>query len=276
MSRIQLFEFNERSECPAFIREALTETLGQGLKLGGIYKNVAPLFSEFCQTAEADSVLDLCSGSGEPVSIFLSALQAQQRSQNSPQHATLPKFTLSDLLPNRKAMGLVASRHPGLITPVYTAVDATNVPQDMRFPACTIISSFHHFTPKMAYKILQNCVAQDRAVFIVEPFTRNLKRATAPVPALATAAYWHPIKTKEKSLLKGFFTYAIPLIPIIGAWDATISFCRIYSKKMLLDMVAPFRKVFHWRYEEVPYWPFGNALVFYGVPIAPRKVAQNH
>lgn len=258
MSRIQLFEFNERAECPEFIREALIETLGQGLKLGGIYKNVAPLFAEFCEKAQADSVLDLCSGSGEPVSIFLSALKKQK--------VSLPNFTISDLLPNQQAMQNVAQRHPEVITPIYTPVDATNVPPKLSFPACTIISAFHHFSPTVAQDILKNCVDQNRAVFIVEPFTRNLKRATAPVPALATAAYLHPLKAEKRQFLKAFFTYGVPLIPLIGAWDATISFFRIYSKKMLLDMVAPFKKSFHWRYEEVPYTPFGTALVFYGIP----------
>ena len=167
---------------------------------------------------------------------------------------------------NQQAMQNVAQRHPELITPIYTPVDATNVPPKLSFPACTIISAFHHFSPTVAQDILKNCVDQNRAVFIVEPFTRNLKRATAPVPALATAAYLHPLKAEKRQFLKAFFTYGVPLIPLIGAWDATISFFRIYSKKMLMDMVTPFKKSFHWRYEEVPYTPFGTALVFYGIP----------
>lgn len=258
MRRVQLFEFNERSECPAFIREALIETLGDGLRLGGIYKNVAPIFSEFCKQVGAKKVLDLCSGSGEPVSIFLSALESQSQ--------PLPHFTISDLLPNRSAMQTVSDRHPNRISPIFTPVDATQVPEDLSFPACTIISAFHHFDPHTAQRILQNCVERNRAVFIVEPFTSNIKRAPAPVPALATAAYFHPLKAQKQKLLRAFFTYAVPMIPMIGAWDATVSFLRIYSKESLFEMVSPFKHEFEWHYEEVSYNPFGKALVFYGLP----------
>jgi SAM-dependent methyltransferase len=258
MTRLQLFEFNERAECPTFIRDALIETLGLGLKIGGVYKNVAPIFAEFCQTVQANRVLDLCSGSGEPASILISALHAQEK--------PCPQFTLSDLFPNTAAMQAVADRHPNLIKLTDSPVDATDIPNHLTFPACTIISAFHHFAPHVAQRIIKNCVDQNRGIFIVEPFTKNIKRASAPIPALATSAYLNPLVTSKDKLLKGIFTYGVPLIPLLGAWDATVSLNRIYSKRALYEMTAPFTS-FHWRYEEVSYPPFGKALVFLGMPI---------
>jgi hypothetical protein len=182
------------------------------------------------------------------------------------QAATLPHFTISDLFPNALAMKRVARRHSGLVTPVLAPIDATDVPNTLSQSACTIISAFHHFSPSIAQQILKNCVERNCGIFIVEPFTRSIARASAPMPALAASIYLNPFRTKQHRLQKGFFTYAIPLIPALGAWDAAVSLCRMYTEAELFEMVSPFKGEFSWRYEQVPYFPFGTAAVFYGIP----------
>jgi hypothetical protein len=116
--RLHAFEFNERPECPAFVRDAIVEALGTGLRWGRMYDAVGPVFAEFCARAGCTEVLDLCSGSGEPVSILLDALARSGvgtfgTGDQAGSPVAPPRFLLSDLFPNVAAMARVAARHPG-------------------------------------------------------------------------------------------------------------------------------------------------------------------
>jgi hypothetical protein len=56
MRRIQAFEFCERVETPAVIREGIVELLGSGLRLSPIFETIAPIFHEFFKRAGAESL----------------------------------------------------------------------------------------------------------------------------------------------------------------------------------------------------------------------------
>ena len=47
MKRHHLIEFNERSECPKFIRDSVVETLGLGLRWVKMGNIIGPPFAEF-------------------------------------------------------------------------------------------------------------------------------------------------------------------------------------------------------------------------------------
>ncbi|MBI4508039.1 MAG: hypothetical protein HY698_00285 [Deltaproteobacteria bacterium] len=256
--RVQAFEFNDLSACPRFLRESIIESLGNGLRWGRVFDGVGPVFADFCRRAGCESVLDLCSGSGEPVSMLLEALARQG----------LPpvRFVLSDLLPNTAAMERVSGRHPGLVEVTREPVDATCVPTHLDRPARTIINALHHFPPDVAARLIADAVAKRRALFIVESFPRSLARMAATLPALGIAALANPFLTPQDRWLKAFSTYAVPLVPVIGLWDAAVSALRIHDQDDLRAMAAR-ASAYDWEYREIPFFPGGRAMAFFGIPL---------
>jgi hypothetical protein len=256
--RVHAFEFNERRECPAFVRDAIVETLGTGLRWGRIYDGAGQAFAEFCQRARCDAVLDLCSGSGEPVSILLDALARRG--------APAPRFVLSDLFPNVAAMRRVAARHPGQVEVVTRPVDATCVPAEVDRGARCMISALHHFPPGLAARMLGDCVARRRAVFLLDAMSGDARSLLAVLPSMTAAVLATPLLAERDRLLKALATYALPVVPLAGLWDAVVSHLRSYGEADLRAMVAPLGGGYAWEYRELPFFPGGRAMCFYGVP----------
>lgn len=258
MPRIQAFEFNDLPLAPRWLRESIVEILGLGLRWGGIYVPVAPLFARFVERAGAQTVLDLASGSGEPCAILIDALR---RHGIEP-----PRFVVSDLFPNEAALRSVAERYPGKVDVIATSVDATSVPNEVDQPARTIITAFHHLDGALARSVLGDCVKKKRAIFIVEAFPRSYRRLLAVMPAMILATLANPFLAKRQKLVKLFFTFVVPVIPLCGLWDAFVSVLRIHSEADLRAMVAGMEGGYAWSYEEAPFFPLGRATVFSGVP----------
>jgi hypothetical protein len=258
MGRIHAFEVNDTAFFPRFLRESIVETLGLGLRWGHIYDAVSPLFASFIERAGVSSVLDIGTGTGEPASILLGALERAG--------LKAPRFVLSDLFPNETALERVAARHPGMIEIVRTPVDATNVPPAVDQPARMVISAFHHFTPELARRLLADSVAKRRPIFILEAFPRKLRRVVSVLPAMTAAIFANPFLCGHDRLLKLVFTFLIPIIPIAGFFDAVVSVLRIHSESELRAFVEPLGGGFVWECHEVRFFPFGRAMVFLGVP----------
>ncbi len=257
VSRIHAFEWNDTEATPVFIRESIVELLGRGLRWGNIYVAVAPLFAKLLERVKAREVLDLATGSGEPCSIVIRAFE---KSGIEP-----PRFALSDLFPNVEAMKIIEARHPGKIEVIEKSVDATAVPAEADRPVRTIWSAFHHLTPELARRILADSVAKKRAIFVVEAFPRRLHRLLPVLLWCAISAVLNPFLAKKQRILKLIFTL-IPVIPLLGLWDAIVSVLRIHSAEELRAMVARLDGSYVWEFHEIPYGLIGRATVFLGLP----------
>lgn len=242
LPRIHAFEVHDLPWCPAFVRETVVETLGHALRWGRIYDPVAPVFAEFCERAGVERVLDCCSGSGEPVSILIDALDRAG--------AVVPRFTLSDLFPNTERLLAVSARHPGRVAVCHEPVNATAVPADIDGDARTIISAFHHFSPALARRILEDCVAAKRAVFVLEPTPRRVRNAMGVLAWLAAGAALNPLIAARHRTSKLLGTFAIPLLPAVVAWDSTVSMLRMYTEAELFSLVGGLAG-YHWEFREI-------------------------
>lgn len=257
--RIQAFEFNDNPRVPRFIRESIVEILGMGLRIGRLLEPSAPAFMEFCERAGVEEVLDLCCGTGEPAAILVEALY---RAGFDP-----PVFYLSDLFPNPSAMARAASRYPDKLVVIEEPVDATDVPEGLDRAGRSIVNAFHHFGPELASRILADCVAKKRPVFVAEGFHRKPGGFFPLLVPLILSHYLNPFVAPRDRGLKLFFTYVVPAISILGGWDAVVSFLRTRNPEELFEMVRPFSAGYAWEGREVPFPGGGRNTVFYGLPV---------
>ncbi|MBF0102037.1 MAG: hypothetical protein HQK77_14135 [Desulfobacterales bacterium] len=255
--RFQLFEFHERHECPKFLRDAIVEILGRTMRWGAFFDPVIPIFKEFCQKTDTHELIDLCSGTGESTSVLIDGMNRQG--------ITDYKIIISDLFPKIHAMKETASHYPNQMEIIHHPIDATDVPQTFDRSARTIINAFHHFPEDLAKKIINDCVEKQRGIFILELFPRKLFRFLPTLPYFIASYVVTPFLTKHDRFLKIIFSFVIPIIALIGCWDAFISVLRIYTKDELMQLVKT--EGYEWIYEEVPFFPCGKAVVFYGIPL---------
>lgn len=260
MGRIQSFEIHDLPQCPQFIRESVTESLGNALRWAHVYSGgAAELFVDFCEKAKSDSILDLCSGSGEPISILLERMEEQG-------FAT-PAVTLSDLYPNTVRMEEVVDRRYDSIKIHYDPVDATDVPDEIEHSARTMISAFHHFPPESAQSILRDSVEKNKAIFILEPLSGQLHHSLSITCTMIAATLANPVLTHRNRMKKALCTFASPIIPLVNAWDSFVSLLRMYREETLMGFVAPFGHRYHWEFRQIPVKWGGKVTTFYGYPV---------
>lgn len=257
--RIQSFEFCERADVPRWIRESIIEILGMGLSTSHVFQPVAPVFHALCRLVGADEVLDLGSGSGEPVALLIEELRRQGLAS--------PRFTLSDLLPNLPQLRKTASRYPGQLKIIAESVDATAIPDQLNQPLQTIINAFHHFPPPLAGKILAETIQKQRTIFIIESSTRRLHHSWGLIPGLFRSYWQNPVRAEQDRFLKAFFSYVVPLIGICFIWDSLVSLARFYNEAELRKMASDAGgSHYTWVYQELAYPSLGRVVVFYGYP----------
>lgn len=256
---MRLFEFHDQEWFPARLRDYVTEALQFVLSAGGIYRQSSARLIRALQACQAPRVVDLCSGGSGPWPWLHRALPEGQGRR--------VEVCLTDKYPNRSAFERIRKESRGAITYWPEPIDATQVPAQL-LGFRTIFSSFHHFRKPEAMSILQNAVDQRQGIGVFE--------ATRPHPVtmaltvfmllggFATAPFIRPFRFSRL-----FWTYVVPLIPLVLFWDGLISCLRAYSLKQLSEMIASLKADgYAW---EVGEEPGGFATVTYLVGYPIRK-----
>jgi len=129
---------------------------------------------------------------------------------------------------------------------VKTPVDAMDVPKELKGFRSQLVS-LHHFKPHEAKLILQNSVDSNQPIAILEFTHRNLASLLmiflSPIVVIFSAPFIKPFK-----LSRLFFTFIIPIIPLMILWDGTVSVLRSYKVTELEDMLMELKngKSFNW------------------------------
>ena len=260
MKRRHFFEFHERSECPAFIRDSVVETLGHGLRWGGLANVIGPAFQEFLRLAQPTRILDLCSGSGQPAANLVKWL----KENNTP----CPQFILSDLFPNRATLEDSLLVDPDRLVFEAEPVDATNVDSSIGHDARMMVNAFHHFDTKMAKSILEDCALKKKSIFIFEGVPRGLLAfltLALSMPVVPLALFVNPFLAPRHKLLKFVFTFFIPLIPLVFIWDSVVSNLRTYTESEWLEMTRSIGG-YQWIYRKFRFGRGAHAVVCFGIP----------
>ncbi|MCO4744098.1 MAG: class I SAM-dependent methyltransferase [Proteobacteria bacterium] len=224
MARWHLFEIEDQPWCPSVLRDAGTAYITKFVELGGLFEGVMPKLAPLFENAE--SGVDLCSGSGGPARLLVAAMHARGRSV---------RMYCTDLYPNLPGLRHEASRSGGL-TIVETPVDATAVPADLVGPR-TLFNAFHHFRPPVARGILEDAVRAGQPIAVVEFVGRQLHAIPGmlgvPFAVLAMVPFLRPFRWSWVPL-----TYLFPLIPLFVQWDGVVSCLRVYSPDELRELVV--------------------------------------
>lgn len=187
MGRIHLFEFEDQSWFPDFLRNYGTDFLQFLSNKTKLFKSIIPIIEEGVRESETNQIIDLGSGGGGGL-IWLN----EQLKKNNPSLRIL----LTDYFPNIPAFENT-KRKDANIDFIDTPIDARKVPEKLK-GLRTMFLSFHHFKPLEARMILQNAVNTNSPIAIFEAQERSLPSIVAmifsPLSVLITTPFIQPFK----------------------------------------------------------------------------------
>lgn len=225
-------EWEDLPLCPAVVRSEATRVLRRGYQICGWGRSLGPSLAPWLQRIGATRVIDCGSGGGGPWPDLLHQIPVQVH--------------LTDRYPNLEAWTSLPRGFPGQLSWETQAVDARCLPPDLQ--GCwTFFNSFHHFRPEEAVKIVSEAVHRGQPIAVFEALNRHPSRlalvALMPLLALVT-----PAMIKPWSWPRFFFTYCLPLIPLLLLWDGCSSCFRIYEHEDWDPLIARAdpNQSYHW------------------------------
>ncbi len=245
MKRIHLFEFEDLSWFPSFLRNYMTDFLQFLANKTNLYKPVLPILSKAINAEGSNTIVDLASGGGGGILRLNTELLKEHRDL---------KIVLTDYFPNIEAFKYTQFQAEN-ITYVADSVDAMNVPKDLK-GLRTQFLSLHHFKPQDAKKILQNAVDTGSGIAVFEAQERSLPSLLAmffsPISVLFVTPFIRPFR-----LGRIIFTYLIPVVPLFVWWDGIVSSLRTYSVEEMEELVNSLenKDSFNWEIAKVKSGP---------------------
>jgi len=267
MRRIQFLEIHEQPWFPSSLRDGVTDALQFGFNLLQFYASIVPLlrdaldgtagatrdrsYDTSCELSRPDRsvvdrrVVDLCSGGGGPWLDLCRRLQARRLQTSESEDAPILEMPILEILltdkyPNLAAFQEIAlgSKIPANVRVTFhpDPVDARNVPGQLQ-GLRTLFTSFHHFRPGEARAILQNAVDGGEGIAIFEASRRSLLSIALVLPLVLVHFACTPwIRPFRWSRL--FWTYLVPIIPLVLWFDGVVSCLRSYRPQELQEMVG--------------------------------------
>lgn len=224
---MRLFEFEDLSWFPNFLRESMTDYLRFVLNAVNFYYPATTVIMEGLQNAQHFKVVELCSGGG-------GAIEMVQKNFYNAYHLSLPVI-LTDKFPNVGAYRLLKHKSKGDIDFVANSVDAMNVPSELK-GLRTIFSAFHHFNNDQAKLVLENAVKARQPIAVFDGGDKNIFTVLGitflhPLIFFLFTPFFRPFRFSRI-----IFTYLLPLIPICTVWDGIVSVMRLRRPAEMLSI----------------------------------------
>ncbi|KAI4718755.1 hypothetical protein E4T48_05045 [Aureobasidium sp. EXF-10727] len=184
-------------------------------------------------------VIDFCSGAGGPTPLIERSVNISRANAG---HTPIP-FRLSDFHPNLDAWMPLAT-HSANLSFIPQPVDATNTSKAPPLVISKTSSSkastgdhksihlynlsFHHFDDTSAQKIMESTLQTADGLCILELQDRSLGCLVLmlgePLLLFLVTVFWFP-----RQFLHLLFTYLVPVLPFVQAWDGLVSCLRTRS-----------------------------------------------
>jgi len=225
MKSLHLLEIHDQEWCPRAIRDAETDYLEFVIAKTKPYPAMVPILAATLQRFGSRKILDLCSGAGGPW-LWLQPVLAERGVNVS--------VCLTDKYPNLDAVGQSSRQRDRAVRYHPQPVDATRVPDELT-GFRTMFTSFHHFRPEEARAVLADAV-QKRQGFAVFEGTHHsalamLLMLLVPLRVLLTTPFIRPFRWSRL-----FWTYLIPVVPLVTLFDGLVSCLRTYSVQELREL----------------------------------------
>jgi hypothetical protein len=226
MRRIQFIELHEQPWFPPTLRNEITDALQCGSEILRAYAPISVLLQRALDTTRCFSIVDLGSGSGGP---WLDLSQKLRRGK-APY-----RIWLTDMFPNLAAFENVKAASPNAIDFCRAPVDAMKVPVELD-GFRTMFSSFHHFPPAQARAILQNAVDARQGIGIFEITSRTPSAVCTMFLWFLTPFLFTP-SIRPFRWSRMFYTYVLPIIPLVLLFDGLVSCLRTYRTRELRELI---------------------------------------
>jgi len=227
MFRFHLFEFEDQPWFPNILRRGITDYLQFASDKTNLYKPATFVIFKGLEKSNSKQIVDLCSGGGGGIVKIIKHIQEKYPDV---------KVVLTDKYPNIEAFENLAKQSNGVISYVDTPIDATDIPKELQGFRTQFVS-FHHFSPKNAFKILDNAAKSKAAIGIFEvterTFINFIAMLLTPFVVMAVTPFIKPF-----SWSRLFFTYIIPAIPFFTMWDGLVSVLRTYTVEEINEMIS--------------------------------------
>jgi len=230
MGRIELHEIHDHPAFLAALRDFVTDGMQALWNFGNTYRPILGALLRGMEQAGTRDVLDLCSGGGGP----------WRRLAREPELQAEPGIVvrLTDKYPNWSAFECAGTSSSQLHFE-SSPVDATDIPAQL--PGFrTIFSSFHHFGPEAARKILGDAMRKRCGIGVFEMARRSprtiLMICLIPFISILLAPAIRPFRWSRL-----LWTWLIPLVPFVLFYDGIVSCLRAYSHRELEELIAPLK-----------------------------------
>ena len=240
MKRIQLFEFEDLHWVPNAIRTGATNLIVVFHKMLGTVDVLSHLIAEIKEKVSFNQIVDLGSGSGGPMIDLLQALKTNHPAQPL-------NLILSDLYPNPSIADKINKLNIEGLNYRLESTDAANI-QSVPKGLKTMVGSFHHMNPGVARKILKSAETSKEPILIYELAKNNIPTLLwwilLPVSLLilfVMALIMTPF-VKNLTWRQVLFTYLIPVIPIVYAWDGQASLVRTYTFDDVKSLIGDYNE----------------------------------
>ena len=225
MKRLELFEFEDFNWLPSVIRSGITNLLIVFHRLMGSSEVIANLIGELRSKHNFNQIVDLGSGSGGAMFDVIKKVNEGEKDQPL-------ELLLSDYYPNADVVGKINKQQIPHVKYHESSMDATNIgeaPEGLK----TMIASFHHMAPEKAKQILLSAQENKQPILIYEVAKNNIPTLLwwifLPISLviLIVMSLVMTLFVRPLSLSQLLFTYIIPIIPIIYAWDGQASLMQM-------------------------------------------------
>ena len=232
MKRLHLFEFEDQKWFKGFLRDYVTEILRYANDLVNAYMLSLPLIKEALDHSKDKKIVDLCSGAIGPWN------QLYEELTESCGDIAL---TLTDKYPNKEMCEKYHNdKGKGNITYLSESIDARNVPEHLQGMR-TLFSGAHHLREEDVRKILKNAVDENNAIGVFEYIQRKgwtiVGALLSPLFVVCATPFLRPV-----TFARLFWTYIIPVVPVIFLWEAIVSCLRAYSLEELEKFTKDLQK----------------------------------
>lgn len=226
--RRHLFEWEDQPWLPASLRDIITDHLQHAFasdRAKYLRETIVDILEPPLRRSGATQVVDVCSGSGGPLPALFDELTTRL---GRPLTAKL-----TDLYPNEAAFKAAEAKSSGRVHGHLKSVSAFDVSKELG-TFQTLFTSFHHFAPEDAKRVLADAANKRRTISIIEPFRR------ADLPLVAVGGLLRGILATpfigRMSLARFLWTYPIPLSAMVLAWDGAVSCLRAYEPEEMLGL----------------------------------------